>query len=179
MNIIKNLKFTKIVLLLFVIVQCKETEAFRKTVLGVDIDRFMGKWYVIASRPTSFEENAFNAIEIYTYNREKDQIDIDFSFNKGSNTGTKKSIPQTAYIIDKKNNSYWKVSPFWPLKFDYLIIDLDTNYRWTVIGVPDQTYLWIMARTPTLSEAEFKEIISRVDEMGYDSKNLVKVINSF
>ncbi|MBP9889113.1 MAG: lipocalin family protein [Leptospiraceae bacterium] len=179
MNRFKKFNFMKIVFLLFVIVQCKETEGFRKTVPSVDLNRFMGKWYVIASRPTSFEENAFNAVEIYTYNSQKDQIDISFNFNKGSLTGPKKSIPQTGYIIDKINNSYWKVSPFWPLKFDYLIIDLDPSYKWTVIGVPDQTYIWIMARTPTLTEAEFQKIISRVDEMGYNSKNLVKVTNSF
>lgn len=162
---------------LFLLIQCGSSQEFRQTVPKVDLNRFMGKWYVIASRPTSFEEGAYNAIEIYTYNQERDQIDIQFTFNKDSLTGPVKSIPQTGYIIDRENNSYWKVSPFWPLKFDYLIIDLESSYQWSVIGVPDQKYIWIMARTPTLPETTYNQILERVKGLGYNVSNLKKIEN--
>lgn len=167
-----------ICLLLFLFISCSSSQTFQKTVPKVDLNRFMGKWYVIASRPTSFEEGAFNAVEKYSYNKEKDQIDIDFTFNQDTPNGQKKSIPQTGYVIDKENNSYWKVSPFWPLKFDYLIIDLEGSYQWTVIGVPDQKYIWIMARTPTLPDSTYDQILDRVKALGYDLANLKKVQNS-
>lgn len=165
-------------LLLFLFIQCSSSGSYQKTVPNVDLNRFMGKWYVIASRPTSFEEGAFNAIEKYTYNSEKDRVDIDFSFNKGSLTGPLKTMPQTGYIIDKVNNSYWKVSPFWPLKFDYLIIDLDKDYQWTVIGVSDQKYIWVMARKPVLTEDAYNAILSRIEKLGYDYKGMKKVTNA-
>ena len=138
----------------------------------------MGKWYVIASRPTSFEEGAYNAVEIYTYNSKKDEIDIDFTYNKNSLSGEKKSVPQKGYVIDKINNSYWKVSPFWPLKFDYLIIGLDKNYEWCVIGVPDEKFIWIMARTPVVQDDVYNKILGNIKDLNYNIENIKRVINS-
>jgi apolipoprotein D and lipocalin family protein len=164
-------------IILSIFLNCNSSPEFRNTVKNVEINKFMGKWYVIGSRPTSFEEGAYNAIEIYTYDANKEEINIDFTYNKDSINGPQKSVPQKGYIIDKINNSYWKVSPFWPLKFDYLIISLEKDYKWTVIGVPDQKYIWIMARTPSLKEDEYQQIITSITNMGYDSKNIKRITN--
>jgi apolipoprotein D and lipocalin family protein len=150
---------------------------FRNTVKNVDIQKFMGKWYVVGSRPTIFEVGAHNAIELYTYDSIKEEIDIKFTYNQGSLEGPVKSVPQTGYIVDKLNNSHWKVSPFWPLKFDYLIIALEKDYQWTVIGVPDQKYIWIMARTPSVSEETYLQIIKTVEDLGYNTINIQKIKN--
>ena len=69
-----------------------------RTVEHIDITRFMGRWYVIANIPTFIEKGAHNAIELYTWNGEKDRIDIDFRFNKGSFDGKLKVYPQKAWI---------------------------------------------------------------------------------
>jgi len=159
------------------IINCSSSPEFKNTVKNVDINKFMGKWYVIASRPTSFEEGAYNAIEIYTYDPKREEINIDFTYNKDSINGPQKSIPQKGYIIDKINNSYWKVSPLWPLKFDYLIISLEKDYNWTVIGVPDQKYIWIMARAPSIKEEEYQQILSTITNLGYDTKNIKRITN--
>ena len=141
----------------------------------VDLPKFMGDWYVLAGRFTFFEKEVHNGLERYTWNQEKERIDVDFTYNKGSLTGPKKSIPQTAWIYNQETNSHWKVSPFWPLKFDYLIIALDKNYLWTAIGVPDQKYLWIMSRDWKNPESTIEEAVQRLNEIGYDTKNLVRV----
>lgn len=150
---------------------------FNETVKNVDIHKFMGKWYVIGSRPTLFEVGAHNAVEVYTYDSSQDEIDIQFTYNQGSLDGPRKSVPQKGYIIDKSNNSHWKVSPIWPLKFDFLIIALEENYQWTVIGVPDQKYVWIMARTPSVQEETYQKIIKFIEDMGYNVKNIQKIKN--
>ena len=67
---------------------------YNKTVDYIDLDKFMGKWFVIAGRVTFLEKGAYNPIEHYTFNVEKNRIDIDFSFNKDSLSGPKKNIPQ-------------------------------------------------------------------------------------
>ncbi len=148
---------------------------FTKTVNYVDIDKFMGDWFVIAGRFTSFEEGAHNALENYQFNKKENRIDIAFTFNKDSLTGKLTSIPQKAWIKDQKTNAYWSVSPFWPLYFDYLVVDLAEDYSWTAIGVPSQDYLWIMARDPHISKDLVDTIISRLDGLGYNTKNLVYV----
>jgi apolipoprotein D and lipocalin family protein len=144
--------------------------SYKNTVDKVEIEKFMGDWFVIAGRVTFLEKGGFNPLEQYKYVNGK--IEIKFSFNKDSLTGPIKKIPQTATIIDTETNAYWKVSPFWPLKFDYLVIGLADNYEWTAIGVPSQKYLWIMFRTPHPSQEQVSEVINSIDLKGYDTKNL-------
>ncbi len=162
-------------ILMLVIWGCGTTGANVKTVEKVNINKFMGDWYVLAGRFTFLEKDVHNGLEKYTWNKEQDRIDVDFTFNKGAFDGPQKSIPQKAWIEDHVSNSRWKVSPFWPLKFDYLIVALDENYRWTAIGVPDEKYLWIMARDWKNPETTINAAIKTLDKIGYDTKNLVRV----
>lgn len=151
---------------------------YDKTVSYVDRDRFMGNWYVQAGRFTALEKNVFNSVERYSWNSKNNRIDIDFSYNKGSLDGPKKSIPQKAWIVDTNTNATWKVSPFWPIKFDYLVIALDENYEWTAIGVPSEAYLWIMSRSPKFSKAKVDEILKSLASEGYDTEKIVFVEHS-
>lgn len=152
--------------------------SFDRTVSYLDRDRFMGTWYVQAGRFTWFEKGAFNATETYTWNEKKQQIDIDFRFNKDSLTGSEKRIPQTGWIKDQTTHATWKISPFWPLRFTYLVIALDVNYEWTAIGVPNQNYLWIMSRDTNFSRARIDDVLKQVSELGYSTSDVVYVEHS-
>jgi apolipoprotein D and lipocalin family protein len=169
------MKHILIALIIFSIFGCGTTGDKMNTVKKVEIEKFMGDWYVLAGRFTFLEVDVHNGLEKYTWNEADKRIDVDFTYNKGSLTGPKKSIPQKAYIYNQETKAHWKVSPLWPLKFDYLVVELDENYRWTAIGVPDQKYLWIMARDWKNPEATIKEAVKRLEAKGYDSKNLVLV----
>lgn len=162
-------------LLVFVTTSCSTKGSTLKTVEKVEICKFMGDWFVLAGRFTFLEKDVHNGLERYTWNQDKERIDVSFTYNKGSMTGPKKSIPQTAWIFNQETKAHWKVSPFWPFKFDYLIVALDVNYRWTAIGVPDQKYLWIMARDWRNPESIIDEAVKQLNAIGYDTKNLVKV----
>ena len=148
---------------------------FSKTVAQVDLDRFMGKWYVWTGRTTFMETGAHNAVEIYSWNEEKNRIEIDFTFRKDGFDGPLKSIPQKGWIENGQTKAHWKVQPFWPLKFDYLVIALDANYEWTAIGVPNGKYLWIMGRKPQASDDQLKSIIQELDVIGYPTKDLIAI----
>jgi apolipoprotein D and lipocalin family protein len=166
--------FIHLILFLGTIV-CTTTGNNVKTVENVDIQKFMGDWYVLAGRFTFLEKEVHNGLERYTWNEKENRIDVDFTYNKGSFTGPQKSIPQKAWIYNQETKAHWKVSPLWPLKFDYLIVALDENYRWTAIGVPDQKYLWIMARDWKNPEPIVAEATARLNQIGYDTKNMVLV----
>ncbi len=148
---------------------------FRKTANYVDIKKFMGKWYVIAGRFTPLEKNVYNGIEEYRYNDKKNRIDIDFSFNQNSLNGPLKKIPQKGWVVDEKTNAYWKVSPLWPLKFDYLVLDVAEDYSWTIIGVPSGKYLWIMSRQSHLSEETLTYLLNKISESGYPINSIERV----
>lgn len=145
------------------------------TVTHVDIPKFMGDWYVIANIPTFVEEGATNAIESYSWNEKEQRIDVDFRYNKLTPEGELKKYPQKAWIYDKKTNAEWRVQPWWPLKFAYLVIDLAPDYSYTVIGVPSRKYVWIMARNSTLDKAVYQQILARLENLGYDISKIQKV----
>jgi len=161
----------KFIVITFFMMGCSSVD-YTHTVNSVDLNRFMGDWYVVAGRTTFVEKNAFNSLEQYTWNAEKNRIDINFTFNKGSFTGKKKSVAQKGWVENKETNAHWLVQPFWPLKLDYLILDLDPDYQWTIVGVSSQSYVWIMTRNPNPSENFINSLIKKLDDINYSSKDI-------
>ena len=148
-----------------------------QTVDYVDLDKFMGDWYVIANIPTWFEKGAHNALEQYFWN-EKGYIDVIFSFNKNSFSGERKKLTQKAFISNKTTNAEWRIQPFWPLKLPYLVIDLDKEYQYTVIGYPSRNYVWIMSRSKSLDKQTLSSIYERLEDQGYDISLIQQVPHS-
>jgi apolipoprotein D and lipocalin family protein len=164
-------KIIKALLITLILSGCSSMD-FRKTVSSLDISKFMGKWYVMAGKYTFLEKDSMNNLEEYHWNKEHKRIEITFSFNDRK-TGKRKVYTQKAWIEDKKTNAFWKVQPFWPLKLDYLVIDLADDYSWTAIGVPSGKYLWIMSRDPSMNRDKLDMVIKRVTSLGYPTNGLV------
>ncbi len=149
-----------------------------KTVEYVDIERYMGDWYVIANIPTFIEKRATNAIESYRLNDEG-IIETTFSFYEDSPDGEKKIYKPTGYIHNKETNAEWRMQFVWPFKMPFLIITLDEDYEYTVIGYPSRRYVWIMARKPQMSDEVYRTIIGDLEEIGYDISKIKKVPQSW
>jgi len=145
-----------------------------KTVDHVDIERFMGPWYVIANIPTFLEKEAHNAVETYTLN-DDGTIATQFTFRKGGFDGKVKEYNPKAFIQDKESNALWGMRFVWPVKADYRIVYLDDDYSKTIIGRQSRDFVWIMARTPTISDLHYDELVSMVDALGYDTSKLERV----
>jgi apolipoprotein D and lipocalin family protein len=161
-------------LIILLLMGCSSV-SYKKTVDNVDIPRFMGNWYVLAGRFTFLEKEVHNGLEIYKWNKKEKRIDISFDYRKGGFDGEKKSVPQKGWVYNKKTNAHWKVQPIWPLKLDYLIIDLAPDYSWVTVGVPNQNYVWIMARDWKNPEPIVKKAISNLKKLGYRSDEIVTV----
>lgn len=149
-----------------------------KTVESVNIEKFMGDWFVQFGRFTFIEDGAYNSLEKYKWNEKEKRIDVTFTFNKDSLQGELKTYTQKAWIFNTKTNAHWKVQPFWPLKLDYLIVDMAQDYSWVAVGVPSEKYLWVMTRSQTISDELRKNIVQRLDQLGYSTKNLVTINHS-
>lgn len=145
---------------------CSATTPVR-TVSHVDIDRFMGDWYVIANIPTYIEKQAYNPVENYTRINDR-EIATTFTFNKGAFDGPLKTYTPRGYISDDPSNAIWGMQFIWPVKADYRVVYLDEDYTQTVIGRNKLDYVWIMARTPQISDADYQEILSFIAGLGYD-----------
>jgi apolipoprotein D and lipocalin family protein len=144
------------------------------TVDNVDLDRFMGDWYVIANIPTFIEKNAYNAIE--TYRLDKDgTVATTFRFNKGSFDGPVKEYHPRGFVSEDPSNAVWGMQFIWPFKTEYRIIYLNDDYTTTVIGRTKRDYVWIMARTPAMPEDEYAAILNFLKDQGYDLDKVQKV----
>ena len=152
------------------VVACQSNKPL-KTVDYVDIQRFMGDWYVIANIPTFLEKNAYNPIESYRLD-EDGSIATTFSFNAGALDGEKKVYNPRGFIINNETNAEWGMQFIWPIKADYRIVYLDEDYQHTIIGRNNLDYVWIMARQPKISNKMMVELTQFVASMGYDSSLL-------
>lgn len=146
----------------------------------VDLPKFMGDWYVIGFIPIHLpplfsEKDAYNGVE--SYRLESDAtIATTYTFRRGSFDGPEKKFTPRARVANPPLNSEWKMKFFWYLPAgDFLILHVDGDYRRTIIGVPDRSHVWIMAREPVLADAEYADLLALAAQMGYDATKIERV----
>ncbi len=144
------------------------------TVPQVDLPRFMGSWYVIASIPTFIEKGAHNAVESYRIDADG-TIATTFTFRAGGFDGEAKRYTPRGFVVDRDSNALWDMQFVWPLKADYRITYLADDYSVTVISRIQRDYVWIMARTPVIADDDYTRLVGLVAAQGYDTAKLVKV----
>lgn len=140
-------------------------------VAHVDLDRFMGDWYVIASIPTRFERGAFNAVETYSQGADG-RIDTVFRYRKDGFDGELETMTPTGFVREGTGNAVWGMQFVWPVKAEYIIASLAPDYSDTIVARNKRDYVWIMARTPTLPQARYRQLVAEVEAMGYDVSRL-------
>lgn len=150
---------------------CAARQAPLETVDHVDLERFMGDWYVIAHIPTFLEVEAYNAVESYSLNADG-TIATTFTFRKGGFDGKRKRYEPKGFITDTDSNAVWGMRFVWPIKADYRIIYLDEDYQVTVIGRNKRDYVWLMARRPEIPESRLEPALRVIEQAGYDRSDL-------
>lgn len=136
-------------------------EAPLNTVEHVDIERYMGEWFEIASFPQWFSRNCFNTTANYTL-RDDGRVDVLNQCHKGSPTGEISTAKGVARVVNKKTNAELKVSFFWPFSGDYWIIELGDNYEYAVVSEPRRSTLWILSRSPEMSRETLDALLERL-----------------
>jgi len=144
------------------------------TVDYVDIDRFMGDWYVIAHIPAWIERDAYNAVESYE-RVDQETIQTTYTFRKGGFDGEKKVMRPVGAIKNTATNAEWDMQFIWPIRAEYLITYLDKDYATTIVSRSKRDYVWIMAREPKIPEEDYRKLVNIVREQGYDVDELRKV----
>ncbi len=145
-----------------------------KTVDYVDLERFMGAWYVIANIPTFLEKGAHNAVETYELD-EDGSIRTTFTFRKDGFDGDLKEYNPRGFVRDTETNATWGMRFVWPIKADYRIVYLDDDYSQTVIARQKRDFIWIMARTPTISDDDYQRLVEFAGSIGYDTAKIQRV----
>jgi len=141
---------------------------------SVDLQRFTGPWYVIANIPTFIEKDAYNAIENYQIDQDG-TIATTFTFRKGGFDGPEKRYNPRGFVIPGTNNAIWGMQFIWPIKAEYVISYVDPEYTETIVARSALDYVWIMARTSTISDERYQALLARVAALGYDMSKINKV----
>jgi apolipoprotein D and lipocalin family protein len=142
-----------------------------ETVQHVDLQRFMGDWYVIANIPTSIEREAYNAVESYELAPDG-TIRTTYTFLDGGFDGKEKRYTPRGFVLDKESNAVWGMQFVWPFKADYRIVYLSDDYSQVIIGRLKRDHVWIMARKPVMPMEDFAQLRQLLAKLGYDVKQL-------
>lgn len=136
----------------------------------VDLDRYMGTWYEVASFPTWFQRGCVASTATYALNADG-TVDVLNQCRRGGEVATARG---TAWAPDPSVPAKLRVRFFWPFSGDYWIIDLGLQYDYAVVGHPSRDYLWILSRTPELAPDAYARILERLRRSGYDPVRLVR-----
>jgi apolipoprotein D and lipocalin family protein len=156
------------------LIGCAKTATVRlglpelRTVQKVDLQRYLGTWYDIASFPQRFQRGCSGTTATYSLRSDGD-IDV---LNRCWKEGQEETANGRARVVDRTTNAKLKVSFFRPFWGDYWIIDLGMNYEYAVVGHPSRDYLWILSRTPTLESPVYSGILGRLQAQGYEVNRL-------
>lgn len=151
------------------------TEYPLETVKSVDLKRYAGKWYEVASFPQRFQKGCHCTTATYTATDEGYVI-VENRCNRDSIQGSKSYIKGKAFIEPNSGNAKLKVQFFWPFRGKYWIIELDSNYQYAVVGHPNREYLWILSRTPKMDESVYQALLKRIEAKGFDLSKLERTV---
>lgn len=173
----KKLLWGLLLIPLFLIMSACRTLQPIVTAESVDLERFMGDWYVVANIPTFLERNAWNALEQYEL-RDDGAIQTTFSFNRGAADGPRRTFHPVGFVQDTESNAVWGMRFVWPILAEFRILYVDEDYTRTIIGRRRRDFLWIMTRTPFPGEEVIQRMIEFAVEAGYDPEKIQLVPHS-
>lgn len=141
------------------------------TVKHVDLKRYMGKWYEIASFPNWFQRHCNCTTATYTL--KGDEVQVLNQCYKGEALEHSKATGK-AWTVTDQSNAKLKVQFFWPFRGDYWILYLDPGYQDVIIGDPDRKYLWILSRQRQINVQLYHKLVKIAQQKGYDTRKLVQ-----
>jgi apolipoprotein D and lipocalin family protein len=170
-------RFAALAALSSLLIGCS-TNAPMRTVSHVDLPRYMGDWYVIGEIQNFAERSCVDSIESYALNADG-SIDNWFSCRKKSFDAPMKRVTSAkARVVNTTTNATWHLRFYKVFSAQYLVLDLDADYQWAMVGHPSRSYGWILARSRTLPDQTYEAVLRRTRDQGYDPERFKKVPQS-
>ncbi|WP_041367107.1 lipocalin family protein [Methylophaga frappieri] len=140
-------------------------------VSNFSVDAYLGKWYEVARLDHDFEAGLTQVTADYSY-REDGGIRV---INRGFNQAEERweQAEGKAYFVDSPDIGHLKVSFFGPFYGAYVIFDLDSDYQYSYVAGPNRNYLWLLARTPDVSDAVKQNFLEQANTLGFTTSELI------
>lgn len=154
---------------------CALNDAPLPTAENVNIDLFMGRWYVHGYTPIIVDKNAHNAIEHYRLDAHK-KIQTTYQYRDGGFDGEIKTHTPVGWVNEEVgSNAEWHMQFVWPFAADYIILYVDAEYSETIVAHPSRKYAWIMLRRDSVSDADYDRLLRKLKTSGYDTDIMQKL----
>ncbi|MDG2170874.1 MAG: lipocalin family protein [Opitutales bacterium] len=155
-------------------VGCRTYETLPEMAAHVDINRFMGTWYVHGYTPTVLDRNAFGATESYELD-DKGRILTTYQFRKGAFDGPLKTYKPVGKVVNAETNAEWKMRFFTVISAPYLVLYVNADYTETLVGHPNLKMAWLMSRSPEITEDRYADLIKELENRSFDLTDFVRV----
>jgi apolipoprotein D and lipocalin family protein len=159
---------------LSLLVRCAPDQRPLTLAPDVDLDRYAGRWYVIANIPYFAEKGNVGRYFDVSMQPGAKLTDI-YTARPGDFNAPEKSYALSGYVVAGTGNAWWRESPFWPLYLSYLILYVDPNYQAALVGYPGRSYGWVLARQPVINDTAYESLPGRMKEHGYDISQFRRV----
>ena len=165
------LKKLSVICVLFLISGCVSIPDGVQPIQDFSLNRYLGKWYEVARLDHSFERGLTEVTANYGL-REDGGVRV---INRGYSAEDKSwdEAEGKAYFVRESDEGYLKVSFFGPFYGSYIIFNLDKDYQYSFVAGPDTSYLWLLSRTPSVSEEIKAEFIRQASSLGFDTEALI------
>nr|BFD62772.1 hypothetical protein BdHM001_14530 [Bdellovibrio sp. HM001] len=143
------------------------------TVPYVDLNKYLGKWYEVASIPMFFQKQCIGNTTAEYSAAEDGMIQVLNSCDTES--GGRSMAEGRAKVVDTESNAKLKVTFVkiigWVFGFggDYWILDLAPDYSYALVGDPTRQYAWILSRQPSLGAEVYVALEQKLKMLGYDT----------
>jgi apolipoprotein D and lipocalin family protein len=181
MRLFMRLSFSILLLILLAACAASTTKKYQlaplQTQEKVELDKFMGRWYVIANIPYSAEKDKVGSYVEYSI-RPDGRINDYYFFRKHDFNSAIQRWEGVAWVIDQDSKARWKAQFIWPLSFDYLILETAPDYSWAIIGHPSRDLAWVFARTPAMDQALLDSLYAKLSAQGYRDGALKRIVQT-
>jgi apolipoprotein D and lipocalin family protein len=143
------------------------------TNVKIDLQRYMGAWYVIANIPYFAERGKVASRDVYKLDADGN-VDTTFVYRK-SFDGPEKTMGSLGVVQQGTNNAYWIVRFLWVVHADYLILDIAPDYSWVLVGQQSRKLGWVLARDPAMDDALYTTLLGKFRGFGYDPEKFMRV----
>lgn len=141
---------------------------------NIDLERYMGRWWVIANIPYFAENGKVATADVYAL-KPDGKIDNVFAYRKAFDQ-PEQQMQAEARVYSGTNNNHWQVR-FWGglIRSQLLILEVSPDYQWALIGNPGRSMAWVFSRKQMMSDAELKQLSEKFRLYGYDPAKLQRV----
>jgi apolipoprotein D and lipocalin family protein len=134
---------------------------------NVDLDRYFGRWYIIANIPYFAERGNVGAYVEYYRRPDGDIADVYYAHDASFYAPLTRREGR-AYVVPGHNNALWRVTFLWPVFVSYPILYVSPDYETALIGYPDRSLGWVFSRKPIMDDATYRALLGRFVAQGYD-----------